>query len=76
MKNDQNAYFLENRTGFEEFRISKIQYFEKSLDIHGYSWLACSNQCSSELVSSNSIKIKSSFGRVSKHFLPIYFLTI
>jgi len=37
MKNDQNAYFLENRTGFEEFRISKIPYFEKSLDIHGYS---------------------------------------
>ena len=37
---------------------------------------ASSNQCSSELVSSNSIKIKSSFGRVNKHFLPIYFLTI
>ena len=75
-KNDQNAYFLENRTGFEEFRISKNPYFENSLDIHAVSWLASSNQCSSELVSSNSIKIKSSFGRVNKHFLPIYFLTI
>ena len=28
MKNDQNAYFLENRTGFRDFRISKIPYFE------------------------------------------------
>lgn len=36
-KNDQNAYFLENRTGLEEFRISKNPYFENPFDIHAVS---------------------------------------